>query len=658
MCCRFYKDTRKPSGLNVPETDLRRRQWCLGDDGTAKDATLEGKRSYTHQSKYLAYQLLDHDYQRIEVQEGEEEVDLDSMGLDSSLVPEDFESFPPPPRVGRTKQTARRSGQSAMQATQVHPAMMQQRYQQLNMSVQAAPQMAMRQHTVSPYEGYEQYEDYEDFDSFTKTSKKPMQAKQNLLHILATEIILNTQLHGQLTCFRSVFESWNPLLPHDTILTVLKFLGVSDKWTTFFKTFLEAPLKFMEDGPAAPRLRRRGTPGSHALSDVFGEITLFCLDFSVNQNTDGGMLHRLYDDFWFWSHDYNKCAKAWSCVEQFTEAMGVELNSTKTGSVSIGKNVASHDAQDALPRGIIRWGFLYLDPKTGRFEIDTDMVDAHVEELRNQLQSKSKSVIDWIQAWNSYAAAFFSSNFGKPANCFGREHVNKMLATHRGIQEKIFEGGNVVHFLKKSIEERFSVRSVPDGFLFFPIELGGLDLKSPFVGLMQIRESVRENPYELMDQFKEAEEEAYVEAKRAFDRGDNHRYSPSKRSRLEYVAPGSSPNDTFLTFDEFVKYREEFNAVGKADLLEVYRDLMKKPTEENIDVSVQVKQGLDQLRGQSNLNGITCEWGHMDAYWKWVAQMYGPEMLDKFGGFNVVDPGLLPVGMVRVFREKRIKWSG
>jgi hypothetical protein len=528
------------------------------------------------------------------------------------------------------------------------------------MKQQAPMRQSASYNATSYHDGIDEYEDDDDFNPSSQSSKKPIQAKQSLLHILAAEIIINTKLHGELTCFRSVFESWNPLLPHQTILTVLKFFGVSEKWITFFKTFLQAPLKFIEDGPAAPRLRRRGTPGSHALSDVFGELTLFCLDFSVNQHTDGGMLHRLYDDFWFWSHDYDKCTKAWSCVEQFTKVMGVELSATKTGSVRIGKDTTSNNGQDSLPKGIIRWGFLYLEPTSGRFEIDAKMVDAHVEELRKQLQSKSKSVIDWIQAWNSYAAAFFSSNFGKPANCFGRDHVNKMLATHRGIQQKIFEGGNVVHFLKKSIEERFGVENVPDGFLFFPIELGGLDLKSPFVGLLQIRESVRENPYELMDQFKEAEEDAYENAKRAFDRGDVDRtddqnHYPYKRPRGDH---GSTSDHAFISFDEFVKYRETFNGLGQADLVDVYNNLLKKPVEENIEISEQVRQALERLRGQDNLNGITADWRRMDAYWKWVAQMYGPEMFEKFGGFNVVDPGLLPVGMVRVFREKRIKWNG
>jgi hypothetical protein len=74
----------------------------------------------------------------------------------------------------------------------------------------------------------------------------------------------------------------------------------------------------------------------------------------------------------------------------------LQLDDNKTGSVRVahGKNL---DIDHRLPEGEIRWGFLHLDPSNGRFEIDQNMVDSHVEELRKQLQGKSKSVIDWIQ---------------------------------------------------------------------------------------------------------------------------------------------------------------------------------------------------------------------------------------------------------------------
>ncbi|KAF2833078.1 hypothetical protein CC86DRAFT_338215 [Ophiobolus disseminans] len=610
----------KSSQTQVPKTDRTRRQYFLGTQWTQQRNALENERGDAHRKRYFAHQLLDYDTQEVEVAEGEEEAEY-----------------------GDRVKSMRRKKSNALAIPAMNRA--------------ASMSVAVK------YDGIDYSDEDIDCDEehweddnagATRGPKKPMEAKQDLLHLLSTEVILNTRLNGELSCFRTVFESWNVLLPHQTVLQVLEFFGVSDKWTTFFTKFLKAPLKFMEDGPSTePRLRQRGIPVSHALSDMLGESVLFCLDFAINQATDGALLHRLYDDVWFWNKDYETCAQAWETVTEFTKVMGVELDDKKTGSIRVAHG-NSVEVDDRLPEGEIRWGFLQLDPSNGRFEIDQGMVDSHVEELRTQLQGKSKSVIDWIQAWNSYAATFFSSNFGKASNCFGREHVDKMLATHRHIQESIFNGGNVVTHLKQMITSRFDVSDIPDGFLFFPVELGGLDLKSPFVGLLQIRESVQENPYTLLDEFEENEREDYTALKNSFDRGD------TQSARYARDNPDSVPEDpdTFLSFDEFVRYREAFRSGGKASIVSTYHALLQRPIEQPVDASVQVRQALEQLQGQSNLRGITSDWNIMEAYWKWIAQMYGPEMLQKFGGMNVVDPGLLPIGMVGFFRQRRTKWQG
>jgi hypothetical protein len=624
----------KSNQATVPKIDRNRRSYYLGSAGIRTSPNVQELRRGTHLSKYFVRQLLDYENQQIEVQEGEEEAAFDDFVQDAKRKRIDV---PATRERDRAKQTARRSVPQPMMAQ--------------------ARAMSMSYQKVSA-DGFVD-EDYseESYNPDRKPQpKKPMEDKQGLLHILSTEIVVNTRLHGELTCFRSAFESWNPLLPHESILTVLTFFGVSETWTRFFKTFLEAPLKFTDDKSAAPRPRRRGTPGSHALSDVFGEVVFFCMDFSVNQTTDGAMLYRMYEEFWFWSSDYEKCVKAWASILQFTKATGTKLNENKTGSVRIARGDVELQIDDRLPEGEIRWGFLYLDPTKGTFDIDQNMVESHVEELRKQLAGNSKSVIDWIQTWNSYAATFFSSNFGNAANCFGREHVDKMLSTHRHIQESIFKGGNVVQFLKETIQERFSVDDIPDGFLFFPVELGGLDLKSPFVGLLQIRESVKENPHHLIDDFEEAERDDYEKAKRQFDIGQikNRRHITEDPE----WKPDSAEADTFFSFEEYIRFREQFCTTGTANLVNTYMDLLRRPVEQSIDVTFQITQTITQMRGQNNLKGITSDWHSMEPYWKWIAQMYGPEMIEKFGGLNIVDPGLLPIGMVSMFRQRRTKWQG
>ncbi|KAJ8115644.1 hypothetical protein OPT61_g2756 [Boeremia exigua] len=643
LVLRDNSETWQSNRPDVPKSDRLRRGYFLGENGQKTRGNLDNKRSKTQRNCYFTGQLLDHAEQQIQHNEGEEEADfaefVHDKPLDRAMQAKRTSAAPQAPAGGLFGSALRRAAPKIMapQASRVVEA-----YGQDDEDM-----------GFGLFDDDECESDQSESDDEEESTKNPMEAKQSLLHILATEIILNTRLNGEATCFRTSFKSWNPLLPHDTVLTVFDFFGVSKRWQNFFRTYLEAPLKFSDDDQSVePRLRRRGTPGSHALSDVFGEVVLFCLDISVNQNTEGALLHRLYDDVWFWSKDYEICTAAWASVRKFAEVTGTQIDDVKSGSIRVGQK-GEMKLDDRLPPGNIRWGFLYLNPNTGRFDIDHKMVDSHVNELRKQLQGKSKSVIDWVQAWNSYAATFFSTNFGKAANCFGREHIDTMLTTHRHIQETVFDGGNVVQYLKQMLKDRFGVSDVPDGFLYFPVELGGLELKSPFVGLLQIRDSVEVNPYTLLDQYQEDEKDDYTEAKRRFDKGDL-RHLRQNTGRPDFRPENA---DTFFSIAEFTRYRETFAGTGNANLRTVYAKLLKRPQEEHVNPSVEVTQALHGLR-QSNLRGILSNWYNMDAYWKWIAQMYGPDMISRFGGFNVVDPGWLPIGMVSQFHRRRTKWQG
>ena len=644
----FRKDKAAWKSLRaeVPKIDRKRREYYLGHQNWRH--SVQAQRMSTHRKNYFLFQLLTYEQQFVEGAEGEQEADF------GDFVEEGVED--------RERSKKRARGGYGAQVPQAPPppapaGLFGAPRRQLASKAARRSAPTNRDRILADEDSDE---DEEEDSGDDMGPKKPMEVKQSLLRLLSTEIAVNTRLHGELTCFRSIFDQWSPSLPHASILSVLEFFGVSAKWRVFFTKFLQAPLKFTDEEDSQPRTRKRGTPGSHALSEVFGEVLLFCLDYSINQKTDGSLLYRLHEDIWFWSSDYEKVVKAWEATAEFARIMGVTLNKSKTGSVRIAENREKKQNIDSrLPRGQIRWGFLYLDPKTGQFEIDQEMIDSHVDELSTQLQSKSNSIFDWVSVWNAYAATFFDSNFGKAANCFGRKHVDTMLATHRRIQEKIFQGTSLAEFVKSAIRERFGIDNVPDGFLFFPVELGGLDLKSPFVNPLVIRDSVHESPMDLLDEFQENERDAYREAKKSFDKGDveNSRYSTDD--------PDWKPKqgaDEFMSFEEFTKYREEVGpsvyTAQEHSFISTYQKLLERPTEQNIDVSVQVKQAIDQLAGQSNLRGITNDWPRMDAYWKWVTQLYGPEIIERFGRLSVVDPRLLPIGMIGLFRDKRVKWQG
>lgn len=642
-----FKDLRrsegawKPLRADIPNVHAKRLEYYLG--GLERSGSLQSLRRGLYRQRYFVSQLLDHEAQQIDIEEGEEEAEYGKFSVAQSAADSG---------VGRTKQTARKSTGGKAPRRQLAS----------NAARKSAPStggVRPRKRARIQRDDDDESESDEDDDD-DDAPKTPMQLKQRLLHLLSTEIAINTTFHGEITAFHSVFDDWNPLLPHETVRGVMEFFGVSESWLGFFARFLQAPLKFIDDDESTrPRIRKRGTPASHALSDVFGETVLFCLDFAVNQATSGKPLWRIHDDIWFWSPDHRTAEKAWKAVEDFCEVTCTSIDEAKSGTVRIAKDPNTNlDIGENLPPGQIRWGFLQLSPETGRFEIDQTMVDSHIKELRKQLQDKKKSVFAFIQIWNSYAATFFTSNFGQAANCFGRDHVDSMLATHERIQREIFSAsGNetsVVQHLKNTLQERFGVSDIPDGYLYFPAQLGGLALQSPFMSLMQIRDEVLESPRKLLSEVERSEREGYNDAKDRFVNG----YVDDVRADPHWQPDSKEDREKFMSFEEYIRYREEFDFEHDTQVRDVFRELMCRPREQSVDPdNAQVWAAITALKG-SQQGGISSNWHGMQPYWKWVTMMYGPEIIDRFGGLEIVDSGLLPMGMATFFRDKRVTWQG
>lgn len=408
-------------------------------------------------------------------------------------------------------------------------------------------------------------------------------------------------------------------------------------------------MKFVEDGTNAPiQTRKRGTPILGPLSDMLGESVLFCLDFAFNQNTDGARLYRLHDDIWFWGSEQS-CVKGWKTVTDFIDMMGLQINDEKTGSVKITRKEIVSKPHASLPKGPVRWGFLQVDPKSGRFLIDQENVEKHVEELRRQLDA-CKSVFDWIQAFNVYGVRFFTTNTGKPANCYGRAHIDQLLDMFSFIQKKLFAntGGSVTSTLKGMIMERFGVTDIPEGYLYVGSDYGGLDLKSPFVNLYLLRpikdinpdkfEPENLTPDKVVDDFLKAEEKAYNAAKKLYDTG----HVPGQ-SNLEYSIKNKLAGSEFMSFEEYTRHRDHTSY----ELSNAYLKLLGEPVETMIEKTSDVAALIDDHK-----------WSNLSSYQKWILQLYAPEMIARFGGLHIVDKGLLPTGMVGMFRESRFKWQG
>ncbi|KAL8773571.1 MAG: hypothetical protein Q9209_001676 [Squamulea sp. 1 TL-2023] len=493
--------------------------------------------------------------------------------------------------------------------------------------------------------------------------QSPAEIKQSLFHLVTTESLLNTSLYGSFTILQSDFEWFGPSLAHSTIFTVLEFYGVSDRWLKFFRKFLEAPVKFIQDGPDAPTMIRTcGIPIDHALSDALGEAVLFVLDFAVNQATQAN-LYRFHDDLWFWGQE-DVCVKAWETIEDFSSKFGLSLNPQKTGAVQITEGSSAPKLSKSLPKGEVHWGFLTLD-SSGQWVINDQDVDQHIEELRRQLLA-CKSVFATVQAWNVYVSRFLASNFGRPQNCLGQRHIDMVINTFDKIQQRLFTesfgASSMADYLKRIITERFNVKDIMDGFLYFPSEIGGLDLRNPLIPLLLVREvegttaekerrvgdhKKQKYPKEWIQEAFEIDEAYYETCKKRYEEG-NVISTSDKAYRPKEDEP-------FMSLEEFNLYREETSTA----LLNAYRSLRQEPTVKDVGFTSDVLAALMRLPDlRETSSGIHSTLGSMTSYYKWVAQLYGGDVLKKFGGLRMGEKKLLPIGLVTMLKGEKVRWQG
>ncbi|KAF6836146.1 hypothetical protein CPLU01_03845 [Colletotrichum plurivorum] len=466
---------------------------------------------------------------------------------------------------------------------------------------------------------------------------------QNLLHLIQSEIIIHKRLGEDITVIRSDLKWFGPSVPHSSIFAVLEFFGVDANWIDLFRRILECPFRFKQDPLDTPaQTRKRGTPLSTPLADFFAETMLFCMDFAVNQNGDGCRLYRLHDDMWLWG-GLETCARAWATMTEFVELAGLNFNEDKTGSVRIGAEATAAAADDGLPRGDVTWGFLKLDRSSGRFLLDQTKLDMHIDELRLQLDACS-SVFDWIQAWNIYGARFFKTNCGQLANCYSRAHVDSMLAAFHRIQQRLFGDGGAGEHLKRLIGDKFGIPDIPDGYLYYPVSLGGLGLQNPFIHLYLIRDAVTKDPSKIVDEFLEEEEGEYRALKAVFEDADL-----DSKSRPSEWLPGDHmedlKNEPFMSFEEYTRHRRRTSA-AMGRLLERLRKL---PEAKRIELTGDV---------EAALGSTPAGWYGLSGYDQWVCGLYAKDMIARFGSLVIVDRGVLPTGLLNMLRQSRFKWRG
>jgi hypothetical protein len=475
-------------------------------------------------------------------------------------------------------------------------------------------------------------------DDLRDSTGATVEVKQQLLNIMSTECQFNLSLYESHTIVRTDMDWFGPSLPHESILTLLRFFGVPPDWLGFFRVFLGMPIRF--PGETEARTRVRGTPISYALSGFFGEVILFGLDFAVNQHADGLFLYRIHDDIYFWDPNTSRCARGWKTMNTYADLVGLSFNMSKTGSVCVG---GDSQLASELPTGDIRWGFLKFDTKEARFVIDQAQVNEHINELRRQL-GKTKSIMGWISVYNKYMA-FFVRNFGgRPAECLGRTHIVDMSRTLVRIQQEVIGGADggaddgaddgrrgAIEHLENELANRYGVHDLPKGYFYFPLSVGGLAVRDPLIDIIVMGESMTVDAVAPIKAALSNEVETYEVVKRQWE------------TKQRQEATVQSPPPVFIPFSAYCEM-ESYN------IHQIYASLVtvNKPR----FTQVSLVNSLLYARGRWEFFSTGTE-----SYNGWVLDAYGKEVINKFGGLEIVDPRMIPIGLVHLYKTSRIKWD-
>ena len=472
--------------------------------------------------------------------------------------------------------------------------------------------------------------------------KSAVEKKQEMFHLMTTEALITSSLHGNFTILQSDFRSFGPSMPHLTVTGALSFLGVSQDWLDFFRAYLQPRLHFIEEEPNAQKYRRKnGLPISYSITDFLGEIVLFPLDFAVKRAT-GRNLYQVHDDIWFWG-TREATQKTWEVLSQFATTVGLNLNMEKRGHANVLHGTASSDRVPLLPSGNLKWGFLELQ-SNGTWTMDPSKLNKHIEDLQHQL-STCKSDLAWIHTWNAYVARFMATNMGIPAKCLGKAHVEMVILAFRKIQESLAatkEGHNTfADTLKARLKDNLKTSgtaSTPDELLYFPIELGGLGLRNPVIPLMLIKNRIAEHPYEIIDRVVQKAKTQYDQTLEEHGKGYNN-------ASIRALRRG---NGTFPSWEEVRKNMENTSK----DLHTAYMNLLSRPDHQRVQLNFKnTHKAMEQLP-----DDVKKGW-ERDPYWRKVIQIYGEDIIREFGGLVLADKNLLPLGLMSMLRSQRVKWQ-
>jgi hypothetical protein len=175
-------------------------------------------------------------------------------------------------------------------------------------------------------------------------------------------------------------------------------------------------------------------------------------------------------------------------------------------------------------------------------------------------------------------------------------------------------------------------------------------LRNPFLSFLVLRDQLYDDPQRMMKEFKANEAQAYKMAKEDFESlselDKRHRFKT-----LYHASYSAAPAELkeFMSFEEYTRYRD----TASPSLRLAYRNLMVTPQKKELHLSRDVSDALrkvGRVQPGMSLSNLTSER-------KWIIQLYSADLFKRFGSLDIVDKGLLPLGVMTMLRNKNVTWQ-
>jgi hypothetical protein len=464
----------------------------------------------------------------------------------------------------------------------------------------------------------------------------------NLIKVLAAEIKLRATLDGQPTCSVVDFHSLASALPHKTVLTVLKFLGVPEVFTDFFARYLAADLNI---GPSVRGTRDRvltracGIPDRHGLELLFTEAVMFFAELAVLKKT-GLPMYRLGSRCYFVG------------TEKQSDAVSQEL-------ADFSQHTKLEFDDVSVQPECLHIGFLELSENAPT--IMQSAVEAYAHHIKKQLAAQT-TVFDWIRIWNSTAGTYATHLFGPLVELFGKDHLQLVKAAYQEIFNIIFGcGSGLTSHVQGMLRARSNfARTSPalalEAIIYLPQSFGGLGVKSPFVAL-NLAHKVEYGPEIMIKDYLDTETKYYNAALENWLTltPDNVTkkfaaiFPDGNAQAIAASRDADSDPTAFITKEALTRHREYArfphlphkllhdyarcapppppSHVRLPSLVGLHGALLNESVEDVI-VSERIK---DEVRE----SGPCKRWEKLSTEDQWLLMMYGEESLERFGRLDI-----------------------